>query len=281
MLKRISKEGEAFYYNKDTNAFCLINKKKCYEFLCLIKPNLPIQFKNKNYIDIVKDDQFNWKSDKGFYALKIKDNKFIVVGMDRVIEDLLSFLKLDSSRCLDSIQQVDKFSPDNSSNKLYIMKYKFSLGGKVELFEKGSNKPLYYATSKVLEAVNSWQIFDENGTQIANLQRNAINYDLNFELEYSENYEYKYNINARKLPNSDIFVKNSSFWYTLEYMKGGTCVAIAKRKIVSVLGEFRIEIKNNDTKNLIYLIFLQLIALGEMIQRQQQIQAERQRMMYH
>ena len=58
MIKKISKEGEAFYYNKETNAFCLINKKKCYEFLCLIKPNLPIQFKNKNYIDIVKDNQF-------------------------------------------------------------------------------------------------------------------------------------------------------------------------------------------------------------------------------
>ena len=112
-------KGQNYYYNNKTKNICLINK----DLLGLLFKNQKIKnaskILSKSYEDIVKSKDVPFEAiNKNYYKWKITNTDFIVITLDKSLDETLTFLKIPTDNYKQSIEEANSFNKDETVNKI-------------------------------------------------------------------------------------------------------------------------------------------------------------------
>ena len=101
-------EGQSYYYNNKTKNICLINK----DLLGLLFKNQKIKNSDKlitkSYEEIVKSKDVPFEVvNKNYYKWKVTNTDFIIITLDKSLDETLTFLKIPANNYKTTIEEVN------------------------------------------------------------------------------------------------------------------------------------------------------------------------------
>jgi len=109
-------EGQSYYYNNKTKNICLINK----DLLGLLFKNQKIKNASKilakSYEDIVKSKDVPFeKINKNYYKWKVTNTDFIIITLDKSLDETLTFLKIPADNYKQNIKEVNSVTKNSKT----------------------------------------------------------------------------------------------------------------------------------------------------------------------